>query len=46
MLTFPDFSNPFHIYTDVSDKQLCAVITLDEKPIEFYSRELNTAQKR
>jgi hypothetical protein len=22
MLTFPDFSKPFHIYTDVSDTQL------------------------
>jgi hypothetical protein len=29
MLTFPDFSRPFHIYTDASDKQLGAVITQD-----------------
>jgi hypothetical protein len=27
MLTFPDFYKPFHIYTDVSDTQLGAVIT-------------------
>jgi hypothetical protein len=27
MLTFPDFSKPFHIYTDAHDKQLGAVIT-------------------
>jgi hypothetical protein len=26
MLTFPDFSKPFHIYTDASDKQLGTVI--------------------
>jgi hypothetical protein len=29
MLTFPDFSKPFHIYTDASDKQLGDVITQD-----------------
>jgi hypothetical protein len=45
MLTFPDFSKPFHIYTDASDTQLGAVITQDEKPIAFYSRKLNSAQK-
>jgi hypothetical protein len=27
MLTFPDFSKPFHIYTDTSDTQLGDVIT-------------------
>jgi hypothetical protein len=46
MLTFPDFSKPFHIYTDASDKQLGAVITQDEKPIVFYSRKLKRAQQR
>jgi hypothetical protein len=46
MLTFPDFSKPFHIYTDASDKQLGAVITQDEKPIAFYIRKLNNAQQR
>jgi hypothetical protein len=45
MFTFPDFSKPFHIYTDASDKQLGAVITQDEKPIAFYSRKLNSAQQ-
>jgi hypothetical protein len=30
MLTFPDFSKPFHICIDASDKQLGAVITQDE----------------
>jgi hypothetical protein len=46
MLTFLDFSKPFHIYTDASDKQLGAVITQDEKPIAFYSRKLKSAQQR
>jgi hypothetical protein len=45
MLTFPDFSKPFHIYTDASDKQVGAVIAQDEKPIAFYSRTLNSSQQ-
>jgi hypothetical protein len=35
MLTFPDFSKPFHIYTDASDTQLGAVITQDENILHF-----------
>jgi hypothetical protein len=46
MLTFPDFSKPFHIFTEASDKKLGAVITQDEKPIAFYSRKLNSSQQR
>jgi hypothetical protein len=46
MLTFPDFSTPFRIYTDASDKQLGAAITQDEKPIGFNSRKLNSAHQR
>jgi hypothetical protein len=46
MITFPDFSKPFHIYTDASATQLGAVITQDDKPIAFYRRKLNSAQKR
>jgi hypothetical protein len=45
LLTFPDFSKHFHIYTDASDKQLGAVITQDDKHIAFYSRKLNSAQQ-
>jgi hypothetical protein len=46
MLAFPDFSKPFHIYTDASDKPLGAVFTQDEKSIAFYSRKLDSAQLR
>jgi hypothetical protein len=46
MLTFPDFSKPFHIYTDARDTQLGAVIAQDDKPIAFYSIKLDSAQKR
>jgi hypothetical protein len=35
MLTFPDFSKPFHIYTDASDTQLGAVITQEKNLLHF-----------
>jgi hypothetical protein len=48
LLCFPEFNEPdsFHLYTDTSDHQLEAVIMQDKKLIAFYSRKLNTAQKR
>jgi transposase InsO family protein len=46
LLAFPDFNKEFHIYTDASDYQLGAVIMQDDKPLAFYSRKLNAAQKR
>ncbi len=46
LLAYPDFDKPFHIYTDASDHQLGAVIMQDKKPLAFYSRKLNTAQRR
>jgi hypothetical protein len=46
MLTYPDFSKPFHIYTDSSDTQIGTVITQDDTHIAFYSRKPNSAQKR
>jgi hypothetical protein len=48
LLYDPDFNEPvvFHLYTNTSDHQLGAVIMQDKKPIAFYSRKLNTAQKR
>jgi RNase H-like domain found in reverse transcriptase len=46
LLSYPDFDKPFHIYTDASDHQLGAVIMQDKKPLAFYSRKLNSAQRR
>jgi hypothetical protein len=48
ILCYPDFIKhlSFHLYTDASHHQLGAVIMQDKKPIAFYSRKLNTAQKR
>ena len=44
-LNYPDWSKPFDIHTDDSDYQLGAVISQDRKPIAFYSRKLNKAQR-
>ena len=46
MLAFPDFSHPFEIYTDASNLQLGAVVAQNKKPIAFFSRKLNPAQRR
>ena len=46
MLTYPDFSKPFHLHADASKIQLGAHITQDEKPIAIYSRKFNPAQTR
>jgi RNase H-like domain found in reverse transcriptase len=46
LLSYPDFEKPFHIYTDASDHQLGSVIMQDKKPLAFYSRKRNAAQRR
>jgi RNase H-like domain found in reverse transcriptase/Reverse transcriptase (RNA-dependent DNA polymerase) len=46
LLSYPDFSKPFHIYTDASDHQLGAVILQGNKPIALYLQNLNTDQRR
>jgi hypothetical protein len=45
LLNYPDWSKPFDIHTDASDKQLGAVISQDGKPIAFFSRRLSKAQQ-
>ena len=46
MLAFPDFNIPFEIHTDASNLHLGSVISQNGKPIAFYSRKLNPAQRR
>jgi hypothetical protein len=46
LLTFPYFNEPFRIFTDASKYQLGAVIMQNDKPLAFYSRKLNSAQRR
>ena len=46
LLSYPDFNQPFEIYTDASKTQLGAVISQKGHPIAFYSQKLNPAQMR
>ncbi len=46
VLVYPDFSKVFKIYTDASTTQLGAVITQDNRPIVFFSRELSVTQAK
>ena len=45
LLAYPDFNAPFEIHTDASKLKIGAVISQNGKPIYFYSRNMNRAQK-
>ena len=46
VLTYPDYSQGFEIYTDSSKFQLGAIITQNNRPLAFFSCKLNTAQQK
>jgi hypothetical protein len=46
MLTYPNFDEPFVIHTDASAKQIGGVITQNNKPLGFFSKNLTDVQKR
>ena len=43
-LAFPNQAKSFHLYSDASDVQLGATLVQDGKPLDFYTRNLNTEQ--
>ena len=43
-LAFPDFSKPFHLWSDASDIQLGATLVQDKKLLGFYTRKLNSTR--
>ncbi len=45
-MAYPDYSKVFEMYTDASSKQLGAIITQDNRPIEFFSWKLSDTQRK
>ena len=44
LLSFPDYSQRFQLYTDASDTQLGAVLRQGDKTLAFFSKKLTKAQ--
>ena len=40
LLFYPYWNIPFTVHTDASDRQLCAIISQNNKPIAFFLRRL------
>ena len=45
LLSYPDINLPFEIHTNASHTQLGAVICQNNKPIAFYSKKFQLAQR-
>ena len=45
LLTFPDHTQPFDVETDASEYQFGSIIKQHGRPVAYYSRKLNSAQR-
>lgn len=45
ILAYPDFEKTFHVTTDASNTAVGGVLSQNNKPIAFYSRTLNSAER-
>ena len=46
LLSLPDYSKPFQVYTDESGYQLGAVLQQEEQPLAYFTRKLMDTQTR
>ena len=45
MLALPDFTQPFYLETDASDTAVGGVLMQNHRPIAYFSKSLNTAER-